>query len=142
MTRPESEGGFWIRRRCPGCGGAGMRERPLDQRLDAVGRPDIPSWECEAALLGEGQLVEPDLEELVPCRTCAGEGTILVQLTPQAYRRWRRRRLLRGILLFLLGLIPLLVLGLAIAANPEMLCGRWWYGLAWLLFVAVAGARI
>lgn len=118
-----------VRRRCPECRGEGVVERPLVEPPAGERPPDALWWEQEEALLGEGQMVVPDLVEMVSCVTCGGTGRVTVWLSAEEYRALHWRRLRRGLILLVLGLIPFLVLLGAILADPQMLCGRWWYGL-------------
>lgn len=124
-----------VRRRCPACKGEGLVERPLVEPPADERPPDVLWWEQEEALLGEGQLLVPDLVEMVSCATCGGEGRVTVWLSLEEYRALQRRRLRRGVVLLIVGLIPFLFLLSAILADPEMLCGRWWYGLGAFLLL-------
>lgn len=124
------------RRRCPDCRGEGVVEQPLVDYPGGEGLLETLAWEREEALLGEGQMVAPDLVEMVSCSHCGGTGRVMVSLSAEEYRALRRRRLRRGIVLLVLALLPFLVLLGVILADPQMLCGRWWYGIGALLLLS------
>lgn len=139
MVKPEGKEGVEVRRRCPACRGEGVVERPLQEIQSGHLFTEAFSWQGEEALMEEGQLLVPDLVEIVDCPACAGRGRVTVWLTGSEYRALRRRRLLRGAVLLVAGLIPFLLLLGAILANPEAICGRPWYGAGLLLLLAFAG---
>lgn len=90
---------------------------------------------------GESLTTEVDwwLEESLPCgheaaaiqldcESCKGHGSILYTLTEEEYQQLRLKKLIRGIFLLILGLLPFILLLIAIfARDPKLLFGAPWY---------------
>lgn len=57
---------------------------------------------------------------------------------------FERNRIGRGIIVFLMALVPVVALLWAVlSTEPEAICGSWWYGaLLPLLVISVQGRRI
>ena len=78
-------------------------------------------------------------EELLPCGhkatavqtncdVCEGQGSVRYILTEEEYQQLRRKRIIRGILLLLLGLLPFILLLIAIISrDPDLIFGSPWY---------------
>lgn len=123
-----------VRHRCPTCGGRG---RVVETTCETCGRCfPVEQWDHDDALLPCGHSSETLTARQVTCSSCAGKGVVWVVLSPSASQSWRRRRRARGVTLFLLALVPLVLLGIAMYyRDPAYICGSWWYGTAGLLLL-------
>jgi hypothetical protein len=121
---------YRIRRRCNSCQGQGNIvfyrcsecgiEFEADRSVEEAGEPSLP---CVHGL-------EAYVESDVVCETCEGAGRVMQVVSKAEFEAARRRRLRRGVVLFMLALIPLIALGWAVlSAEPEAVCGSWWYGI-------------
>ncbi|HZD10365.1 MAG TPA: hypothetical protein VE553_03410 [Candidatus Binatia bacterium] len=132
--------GYEVRRRCEVCGGRGAV--PIGRCL-TCGREVAPgNLEGEAPLeqLPCGHGIENYVERIVSCQACSGSGHVYVHVSHAEYQAYRHKRLLRGVALLGLALVPMVALLWAVlSAEPGTVCGSWWYGLLLPLFTA--GAR-
>jgi hypothetical protein len=137
--QPVEERSVQVHRRCRTCEGTGELEQPhcaLCGRSLAV---DDPWWEADTPFMPCGHDADHHLLEFVPCPACGGSGHSIRWISQADYRARQRRRLLRGVVLLLMGLIPAVALSMAVlTSEPQVLCGSWWYGLVplgmWWLF--------
>jgi hypothetical protein len=111
------------------------------QRTCAVCQGEGVVWasscpECGAALTAESDWWRNDLlpcgHEMIAaasaCEACVGTGSVEYILTEDEYQELRRKKIKRGVFLLILGLIPLIVLLIAIfSQNPDLIFGSWWY---------------
>ena len=78
-------------------------------------------------------------ESEVVCGVCGGHGSLVRSLSKKEFEMARRKRLRRGLALFLLALVPVVAMTLAVmTAEPGAVCGSWWYGV--ILFLALVAA--
>jgi hypothetical protein len=62
------------------------------------------------------------------CQACGGNGAVKHILTEEEYQTLRRKKIVRGIFLLILGLLPFILLLIAIIARePNLIFGNWWY---------------
>ena len=137
MTQTRKRGAP-VSRRCPCCRGETVVERPVQEPPRTFFLFEEAPWPGRESVLEQGQMVAPTLVEIVECSTCAGRGKVKVTLNPAEYRALRRRRIVRGLILLIAGSIPFLFLLGSILAQPDLLCGRPWYGVGFLLLLLVA----
>jgi len=78
-----------------------------------------------------GHLAEEHLVEVNICPDCRGTGQVRRWISQSEWRSIRRRKVLRGIVLLLIGLIPSGLLAAAVLTNRQGVCGSWWYGIIW-----------
>lgn len=73
------------------------------------------------------------------CSDCEGKGRVLKPVSGEEYAAWRQRQYVRGAFLLLLGLVPVAAIVAAVSgAEPDLVCGSWWYGAAFLLGLDIA----
>lgn len=77
-----------------------------------------------------------EAEEFDLCEVCTGSGRVDVALSPAEWEALQRKKWLRGLLLLLLTLIPIVAVASAIfTRDPQYVCGSTWYG---MVFIALA----
>jgi hypothetical protein len=102
------EGAVWPAS-CPECG----------EKLTA----DTDWWQSGLLPCGHEMIATP-----TDCQVCDGTGSVTYILSEDEYQQLRRKKITRGIFLLILGLIPLILLLIAIfSREPGLIFGGWWY---------------
>lgn len=134
MTTQPGEGFVEARRPCPHCAGEGLIDFAHCGACGQAIAGDDPWWEADHARLPCGHEAATHLVNVARCSRCAGQGQIWEAMNEREYRSLQRSRLVRGLLLLVLGVIPFALLATAIlTAEPANVCGSWWYGVILLL---------
>lgn len=142
MIREEQvAGSYRLQRRCERCQGQG---HIVVRLCSECGQQSM----AQTATSDEGEDALPCehgaaayVESEVSCGACAGRGRVVQTVGKGEYDAAMRRRLRRGVILFLLALVPLAALSWAVlSADPGVVCGSWWYGI--LLPVAMVAGRV
>jgi uncharacterized CHY-type Zn-finger protein len=127
---------FKLRQRCERCHGRG---HIMQLRCTVCGQAySAATLEGDEELRCDHGLESYEESELV-CGVCRGSGSLVRSVSKKDFETARRKRFRRGLVLFVLALVPVVVMTLAvITAEPGAVCGSWWYGV--VLIVALFGA--
>ena len=114
---------YKVQRTCSACRGEGIELLIACPECGELITADF-DWE-QAEYLSCGHEVTAVQAD---CQVCQGSGSVPYILTEEEYQQLRRKRLIRGIFLLILALIPLILLLLAIISrDPNLRFGAPWY---------------
>ena len=114
---------YKVQRTCATCQGNGFVWASSCPECGEPLTADTDWWQHDRLPCGHEILAAPD-----PCQVCGGTGSVAYTLTEEEYQQLRRKRIRRGIFLLILGLIPIILLLIAIfSQNPDLIFGGWWY---------------
>jgi hypothetical protein len=117
---------------CQTCAGEGLAQQPHCQLCQYRLADDDPWWSLEEAVaMPCGHLADEHLVETVICPDCRGTGRVKRWISESEWRSIQRRKIVRGFLLLIIGLIPFGLLIAAVLTNRQGACGSWWYGIIW-----------
>lgn len=121
---------YRLNRRCRECSGRGRIVVGSCAQCGHEILPDAANDQVEDTALPCGHDRECYVERLTSCEQCDGSGRALETVSKRAFDDFQRRRVLRGVALLILALIPPVTLIWAVLSEePSAVCGSWWYGI-------------
>jgi hypothetical protein len=124
-----NDGSRTINRACQSCAGKGEVYQAHCQKCQFPIGQDDPWWESDSITMPCGHLAEKHLVEMTTCPDCSGTGRQAQQISQAEWRSIRRRKIARGFVLLIMGLVPIGLLVTAFLSNRQGVCGSWWYGI-------------
>jgi hypothetical protein len=116
-----------IHKKCHVCHGEGVLLVPMCADCQEMLTADTDWWQTDS-LPCDHKTEDYLIEAQQTCQACAGQGWYEYYLTEHEYRVLRRQKIVRGIFLLLLALLPFIVLLIAIISRePGLMFGNWWY---------------
>ena len=114
---------YKVQRTCTACDGEGSVFLTACSECGEPVSADVNWWQ-EDKLACEHDVTAVQSN----CEVCGGHGSVTHILTEEEYQVLRRKKIIRGIFLLLLGLLPFILLLIAIIArDPDLIFGAPWY---------------